>query len=130
LGGETTGDPHAGDHLGGLDPRLVPPHHLPRGRGRRASQTRPGRARRAPVSAYGGRPIVAGTVRIGDTTPGSTRPSDRLWQRLYLRPLPHQHGSLAWGNTTGAWESVCIGSQDRARPRRRAAVSDARPIIG
>src|SRR3954447_24438243 len=68
----------------------------------------------SPVSAYGGRPIVAGTVRIGDTTPGSTRPSDRLWQRLYLRPLPHQHGSLAWGNSTGAWDNVCIGLQDTA----------------
>ena len=29
-----------------------------------------------------------GTDRIGVTSPGSTRPSDFLWQRLYLRPEP------------------------------------------
>src|SRR6516225_4147318 len=33
-------------------------------------------------------------MRIGLTRPGSTRPAVSLWQRLYLRPLPHQQGSL------------------------------------
>ena len=55
-----------------------------------------GSARRwtTPVAAYGGRGMCGGTVRIGPTRPGRTRPPDALWQRLYLRPLPHQHGSL------------------------------------
>src|SRR5215468_12503542 len=35
-----------------------------------------------------------GTSRIGLTRPGWTRPSLARWQRLYLRPLPHQQGSL------------------------------------
>jgi hypothetical protein len=30
------------------------------------------------------------------------RPSVPLWHRLYLRPLPHQHGSLEAGSTSGA----------------------------
>ncbi len=47
-----------------------------------------------PVSAYGGRAIVAGTLRIGLTSWGTTRPSRGLWHRLYFRPLPHQHRSL------------------------------------
>jgi hypothetical protein len=46
--------------------------------------------------------MVSGTLRIGVTTPGSTRPSDFLWQRLYLRPLPHQHASFAFGKMAGA----------------------------
>src|SRR6478752_5568036 len=55
-----------------------------------------------PDSAYGGRAMWSGTVRIGDTAPCSTRPSERLWQRLYLRPLPHQQGSFACGSRAGA----------------------------
>ncbi len=43
----------------------------------------------------------SGTERIGLMTPCSTRPSIGLWQRLYLRPLPHQHSSLASGGTVG-----------------------------
>lgn len=31
------------------------------------------------------------------------RPSVPLWQRLYLRPDPHQHGSFAAGSVCGAW---------------------------
>ena len=74
LGGDGAGVAHALDDLGRLDPRLGP----------RGSAT--------PVSAYGGRAMWSGTARIGLTTPCSTRPSSGLWQRLYLRPLPHQHG--------------------------------------
>src|ERR687889_222118 len=70
-----------------------------------------------PLSAYGGRPMWAGTSRIGLTVPGSTRPSDRLWQRLYLRPLPHQQGSLACGRVVGALASDCIDLQDTGSPR-------------
>lgn len=40
---------------------------------------------------------------MGLTTPGWMRPSVPLWQRLYLRPDPHQHGSLAVGRTAGGW---------------------------
>src|SRR5262245_48885222 len=47
-----------------------------------------------PVSAYGGRAMCSGTDRIGLTTPGTTRPASGLWQRLYLRPLPHQQRSF------------------------------------
>ena len=46
--------------------------------------------------------MEAGTDRIGDTNPGMIRPSVFLWQRLYLRPLPHQHTSFAAGNVDGA----------------------------
>ena len=60
----------------------------------------------SPVSAYGGRSIESGTPGIGDTTPGSTRPSDRLWHRLYLRPLPHQQASFASGSTVGGWSTL------------------------
>ena len=42
-----------------------------------------------------------GTVRIGATIPGTTRPSMPLWHRLYLRPEPHQQGSLDCGRTAG-----------------------------
>ena len=38
--------------------------------------------------------MPAGTGRIGLTSWGTTRPSRGLWQRLYLRPLPHQHRSF------------------------------------
>lgn len=55
------------------------------------------------MSAYGGLPMWAGTVRMGLTMPGWMRPSVPLWQRLYLRPDPHQHGSLAVGRTAGGW---------------------------
>ena len=44
----------------------------------------------------------AGTDRIGVTNPGRIRPSDFLWQRLYLRPLPHQQASFAAGSVVGA----------------------------
>src|SRR6185437_497666 len=38
--------------------------------------------------------MVAGTWRRGETRPGSTRWRLAWWQRLYLRPLPHQQGSF------------------------------------
>jgi hypothetical protein len=53
-----------------------------------------GRRIGVPSSAYGGRAIDVGTVRIGLTSPGRTRPSSGLWHRLYFRPLPHQHRSF------------------------------------
>jgi hypothetical protein len=54
-----------------------------------------------PVSAYGGNWMCAGTLRMGLMTPCCTRPSVGLWQRLYLRPLPHQQASFACGSTAG-----------------------------
>ena len=57
--------------------------------------------RTSPDSAYGGLGICAGTVRIGLTAPGRTLPSSGLWQRLYLRPLPHQQDSFAAGGIAG-----------------------------
>src|SRR5690606_41911812 len=53
-----------------------------------------------PVSAYGGRGMWSGTGRGGLILPGRTRSVLALWHRLYLRPLPHQQGSLAVGATT------------------------------
>lgn len=53
------------------------------------------------MAAYGGAAMWAGTERIGLITPGRTRPSSGLWQRLYLRPLPHQQASFAWGSEAG-----------------------------
>ena len=50
-----------------------------------------------PVSAYGGRTMCSGTGRTGLTVPFTTRPSNCLWHRLYLRPLPHQHRSFERG---------------------------------
>ena len=88
LGGDGAGVAHPLDDLGRLDPRLVP-----RGPGRRCRRTAAGRC--APARSASGL-----------TTPGSTRPSERLWQRLYLRPLPHQHGSLACGRVVGGLASV------------------------
>jgi hypothetical protein len=38
--------------------------------------------------------------------PGAMRPSSPLWQRLYLRPEPHQQSSLDWGRTIGALARV------------------------
>ena len=38
--------------------------------------------------------------------PGVMRPSSPLWQRLYLRPEPHQQSSLDWGRTAGALARV------------------------
>ena len=46
----------------------------------------------------------AGTVSIGLTMPGRMRPSVPRWQRLYLRPLPHQQGSFEVGSRSGAWD--------------------------
>jgi hypothetical protein len=45
--------------------------------------------------------MCSGTARIGLTMPFNTRPSSGLWQRLYLRPLPHQHTSFADGSVFG-----------------------------
>jgi hypothetical protein len=69
-----------------------------------------GTRRTMPVSAYGGRGIASGTARRGLTTPGCTRPSVGRWQRLYLRPLPHQQGSPAAGSTAGRVGLVRTGS--------------------
>ena len=60
----------------------------------------------SPVSAYGGRAMWSGTVAHRVTSPWQTRPSDFLWQRLYFRPLPHQHGSFALGSVEGAAVTV------------------------
>ena len=50
--------------------------------------------------------MCAGTVRMGEMMPGEMRPSSPLWQRLYLRPEPHQQSSLDWGRTAGALARV------------------------
>ena len=42
----------------------------------------------------GGALDVGGHGRQGLIVPGTMRPSSSLWHRLYLRPLPHQHGSF------------------------------------
>src|SRR5205823_2325875 len=78
-------------------------------------------------SAYGGRRMWGGTVRSGLTRPGSTRPSIVLWQRLYLRPLPHQHGSFDLSATVlvGAVTPSSVGSRGAA-PRTRG--SRRRPV--
>ena len=52
--------------------------------------------------------MCAGTVRIGLTTPGSTRPSRGLWHRLYFRPLPHQQLSFADGGMAGGEEGDAV----------------------
>ena len=38
--------------------------------------------------------MPGGTGRIGLTSWARMRPSSGLWQRLYFRPLPHQHKSF------------------------------------
>ena len=88
----------------------------------------------SPVSAYDGRAIVSGTPRIGVTIPGSTRPSDFLWHRLYLRPLPHQHDSFAFGKMAGAVAvtdmSARIGaSGERGDPGRQTAAMDRAVLV-
>ena len=50
--------------------------------------------------------MCAGTVRMGEISPGAMRPSRPLWQRLYLRPEPHQQSSFDWGRTAGALARV------------------------
>jgi hypothetical protein len=45
-----------------------------------------------------------------------------LWQRLYLRPLPHQQGSLACGSTAGGWALCSIRPGYRRRRRRRTGI--------
>ena len=69
-------------------------------------------------------------MRIGLTTPGSTLPSVRLWQRLYFRPLPHQHGSLAWGSTAGALGRELVTTDIGSRIRSPAATPDAADGVG
>lgn len=53
----------------------------------------------------------SGTLRVGLTIPGRTRPSSERWQRLYLRPLPHQHGSLEAGRAAGGVELPVMASE-------------------
>ena len=91
-----------------------------------------------PDSAYGGRTMWAGTSRIGLTMPGAMRPSVVRWQRLYLRPLPHQQGSLACsgtgsastGEVTGPGYASCRPAPPSAPPsarrRRPQSVTSAR----
>src|SRR2546423_13581533 len=66
--------------------------------------------------------MSAGTRRRGLRWPGligiDVAGPLALWHRLNLRPLPHQHGSLALGRTAGAW---AIGFM--VRP------SDALPVL-
>src|SRR5438309_11393009 len=92
------------------------------------------------------------------TTPARTgwvAPRSARWQRLNLRPLPHQHGSLAFGrraggvcvvitiNATAAWAAsglhpfpvlpnrvVSRGPQHRGDLRRRALVGDLELWLG
>ena len=74
--------------------------------------------------------MCGGTVRIGVTTPCSTRPSVRRWHRLYLRPLPHQHGSLACGNSSGGLAKVYISSQDTSGFADRKVGDASRTLPG
>ena len=62
--------------------------------------------------------MLSGTVLIGLIVPGSMRPSVVLWQRLYLRPLPHQHASLAAGRTAGGWAAAGLFTLTRLRGMR------------
>ena len=90
---------HPGDDVGRLDARLVP---------------------RLGLAGVGvGRPVDvrAAPCASARPRPGSTRPSLRLWHRLYFRPLPHQHGSLACGRVEGGLATVCITLQDTAQPQ-------------
>jgi hypothetical protein len=73
-----------------------------------------------PVSAYGGFTMCAGTESIGLIVPGSMRPSVVLWQRLYLRPLPHQHASLAAGRTAGGCAAAGLFTLTRLRAKQTA----------
>ena len=64
--------------------------------------------------------MVAGTGRRGDTLPGRTVGSvtttalaEALWQRLNLRPLPHQHASFDFGRTEGRVIVVIAGHTHR-----------------
>ena len=107
VGGDARAHPLAGEaeDLGG-----EPCRRRACGRSSSGDLTR-GSSQRADVAGVGVR--RPGDVRrhrcaSADDPPGSTRPSVRLWQRLYLRPLPHQHGSLAWGSTAGG----CVRSLD------------------
>ena len=54
----------------------------------------------SPVSAYGGRSMWSGTRASARPHPARRGPR-ALWQRLYLRPLPHQHRSFACGSVAG-----------------------------
>ncbi len=96
---------HALDDLGRLDPRLVPPDRTPGLGVRRAA-----RCGRAPA-------------RTGLTVPFTTRPSNCLWQRLYLRPLPHQQRSLAraarWERPSPVTSPSRLRQVREPRPRHR-----------
>ena len=52
---------------------------------------------------------------MGLIVPGSMRPSVVLWQRLYLRPLPHQQASLAAGRTAGGRAAAGLFTLPRLR---------------
>ena len=105
LGRHRTGVAHPLDHVGRLDAGLVPLHE-------------------SPVSAYGGRPMSAGTSRIGETAPGSTRPSTLRWHRLYLRPLPHQHRSFACGSAAGGF---AVRDRSHQRPHSTNCLRQMNP---
>src|SRR5579884_4278286 len=63
--------------------------------------------------------MPAGTVRDGPTAPGRSRSWLARWQRLYLRPLPHQQGSLAFTSTTFTRSSVAVSRPVAVFPGRR-----------
>ena len=60
----------------------------------------------------------AGTTRSGLIRPGWTFPSAVRWQRLNLRPLPHQHGSFDLiddGAAVGAVTPTSVGKGAKLR---------------
>ena len=69
-------------------------------------------------------------LRIGLTSPGSTRPSRGLWHRLYLRPLPHQHRSLERRAMVGVAIGLQVTGWGRTAGRRgRPGLDQAPPAV-
>src|SRR5438874_13778843 len=79
--------------------------------------------------------MCGGTVRLGLCRPGvmgaDEAPADAvpLWQRLYFRPLPHQHGSLAFSSRVGAVLTCSRVGGPRARAALRAEKPGARAAL-
>ena len=115
LGGQPAGDPHAGDDVGRLHRAARPTAPLRRSRRTAADRS------------------SSGTGRIGDTMPGSTRPSDALVAALVLPPAAAPARVVGLGQHHGG-----MGERLHRRPRigpapapRRAASSAVpAPIIG
>src|SRR4051794_32282388 len=66
-----------------------------------------------------------GRIRSASAT---TRAEPR-WHRLNLRPLPHQHGSLALGTTAGAhwWVWTQTASSAAPQPGQQAQELEVQP---